>query len=393
MTHADVQACCATLSGKCPDSNVPCEACTDADISAYTTTTVAPATTTGAPVDNSLFYLSYAEDASGKCVQNCVGDPPCGGLSTETWVTKHTDVQECCEKTLSWKCPNSDVPCEACTDADLSAYTTTTAATTTTTQAATTTGAPTTTTTGAPVDNSLFYLSYAEDASGKCVQNCVGDPPCGGLSTETWVTKHTDVQECCEKTLSWKCPNSDVPCEACTDADLSAYTTTTAATTTTTQAATTTGAPTTTTTGAPVDNTLFYVSYAEDATGKCVQNCVGDDPCGGENTESWLAKHSDAKECCDKGLSWKSLEQCTDADMSAYITTTTQPPALGIFYIDWSVGKCVEDCTTAGEAHCRGPPTYQQHHPDVASCCMQHLSYTCDGVFPCSECTDVPIAP
>jgi hypothetical protein len=177
--------------------------------------------------------------------------------------------------------------------------------------------------------------------------------------------------------LPWKC-NSDLPCEACTDADLSAFTTTT-----TTQA-------TTTTTAASVDISAFYVSYApEDTSGKCVQNCNGDKPCGGVNTESWVKKYSNAKECCDNGLSWKALEQCTDADVSAYITTTTKPPPQGIFYIDWGVGKCVEDCIT-GEAHCGGPPTYQQHHPDVATCCQQHLSYMCNGSFPCSACTDVP---
>lgn len=321
--------------------------------------TVSP--THGPTPDPNKFYINW-DIGGGKCVQNCVGDAPCSDRYATQWETKFSDVRACCAQ-LWVGCPSQSEPCRLCTDADISAY-------------ATTTVAPVTTI-GATVDTSTFYLSYEVDASGKCVQNCEGDPPCGGVNTDSWVHHHSDVQECCRKALPWKC-NSDLPCEACTDADLSAFTTTT-----TTQA-------TTTTTATSVDISAFYVSYApEDTSGKCVQNCNGDKPCGGVNTESWVKKYSNAKECCDNGLSWKALEQCTDADVSAYITTTTKPPPQGIFYIDWGVGKCVEDCIT-GEAHCGGPPTYQQHHPDVATCCQQHLSYMCNGSFPCSACTDVP---
>jgi hypothetical protein len=325
--------------------------------------------------------VSYDVDATGKCVQNCNGDPPCGGINGDSWVRQHTDVQACCQKALSWKCPDPAIPCEACTDADISAWTTTTQATTTTSTTTTTTTQATTT---APQDLDKFYVSYDADATGKCVQNCNGDPPCGGINGDSWVRQHTDVQECCQKALSWKCPVPAIPCEACTDADISAWTTTT--TTTTTQATTTTERTDAT---APPDLDKFYVSYDDDATGKCVGN-FGDQ----HNSDAWVKKYDNVVECCSKGLSWKCpgdmpCPSCTDVDISAYTTTTTVPPPQGIFYIDWNISKCVEDCN-ADEPQCGGPPTYQKHHATLASCCEEHLSYKCQGSYPCSACTDVP---
>ena len=406
-TFSDVQACCAQLWVGCPDQQIPCPACTDADISAWpqvtsqptkAPTTASPTTsqptasptktapttpsptnepTTAAPSpeptpaptpDPNTFYINW-DTENGKCVQNCVsGEAPCTSRLSYSWETTYADVQACCAQ-LSGKCPDPNIPCPACTDADISSY-----VTTTTTQATTTT----------TPDSSTFYVSYDVDATGKCVQNCNGDPPCGGINGDSWVRQHTDVQECCQKALSWKCPDPAIPCEACTDADISAWTTT--STTTTTQATTTTQRTDAT---APPDLDKFYVSYDEDATGKCVGN-FGDH----HNSDAWVKKFDNVVECCSRGLPWKCpgdtpCPSCTDVDISAYTTTTTVPPPQGIFYIDWNVSKCVEDCNT-GEPQCGGPPTYQKHHATLASCCEEHLSYKCQGSYPCSACTDVP---
>ena len=39
--------------------------------------------------------------------------------------------------------------------------------------------------------------------SGKCVQDCIGNKPCGGKVQGSWVATYTTVQSCCN-TMSWK---------------------------------------------------------------------------------------------------------------------------------------------------------------------------------------------
>jgi hypothetical protein len=132
----------------------------------------------------------YTKD--GKCVQ----DPPLP--ADNTWTQKHDDVQQCCQTHLSWKCPNNPEygVCPECTNdgVDVSAWYT-------------------------PPDPSKFYVK-----EGKCVQNCDGASPCGGVNEESWVTKYDDVQLCCEDKLSWKCLGVESGvCSACTDADISPW--------------------------------------------------------------------------------------------------------------------------------------------------------------------------
>ena len=130
---------------------------------------------------------------------------------------------------------------------------------------------------------------------------------------------------------------------------------------------------------------------------RTVQNCdtsLGA-PCGGINNEFWVEMHDDVQQCCRKHLSYMCsnpnipCEACTDADISAW---TKSPSSFGsIYYIDWDLEKCVENCSS-GDPHCKGPPkSYQQTHSNLATCCMTHLDFKCpDAVFPCSGCTDVP---
>ena len=46
------------------------------------TTTDSPTVSSVAPVDTSLFYVDWNEGLFGMCVQNCEGQPPCGGINT-----------------------------------------------------------------------------------------------------------------------------------------------------------------------------------------------------------------------------------------------------------------------------------------------------------------------
>ena len=141
-------------------------------------------------------------EKEGKCVQDCAvgGDSGCGGAlpADNSWTRKHDDVQQCCQVHLSWKCPANPEfgTCPECTldGVDVSAW-------------------------YSPPDPSKFY-----EKAGKCVQNCDGASPCGGVNEDGWVTKYDDVQLCCKDKLSWKCPGTETGvCSACTDADISAW--------------------------------------------------------------------------------------------------------------------------------------------------------------------------
>lgn len=189
--YPDVQQCCQqhlrSLCASNPD-NV-CSECTDADVSAW----AVPAPAPGAA-------KWYAKE--GKCVQDCDvgGNPGCGGTlpADNTWTRKHDDVQQCCEVHLSYRCPENPEfgVCPACTNdgVDVSAW-------------------------YSPPDPTKFY-----EKAGKCVQNCDGAAPCGGINQDSWVKKYDDVQLCCKDKLSWKCPGTESGvCSACTDADISPW--------------------------------------------------------------------------------------------------------------------------------------------------------------------------
>ena len=101
--------------------------------------------------------------------------------------------------------------------------TTSSSTTTTSTSSTTTTPAPTKATTTdsptvssvAPVDTSLFYVDWNEGLFGMCVQNCEGQPPCGGISTRQGEKFFATALQCCEEQL----PNE--PLSDCTNADIS----------------------------------------------------------------------------------------------------------------------------------------------------------------------------
>ncbi|KAL7543482.1 hypothetical protein ACHAXR_012852 [Thalassiosira sp. AJA248-18] len=136
------------------------------------------------PAETDLFYVDWT---ASKCVQNCDKSfgGACGGINRDTLKVKWNDVQTCCKEELPYKCPFPDIPCEECTDADVS-----------------------------PWAQTLYYVDW--DSGGKCVENCDPStgPHCMG-APQAWQEPHTDLATCCEVHL--ECPNSVFPCDACTD--------------------------------------------------------------------------------------------------------------------------------------------------------------------------------
>lgn len=62
---------------------------------------------------------------------------------------------------------------------------------------------------------------------GKCVKNCEVSEGggCGGINHDSTKVENDNVQTCCRIELKDKCHELDTPCTACTDVDISSYTT------------------------------------------------------------------------------------------------------------------------------------------------------------------------
>mmetsp|Transcript_20073 Transcript_20073/g.42253 ORF Transcript_20073/g.42253 Transcript_20073/m.42253 type:complete len:568 (+) Transcript_20073:272-1975(+) len=104
------------------------------------------------------------------CVQDCVGDSPCGGLA-ESWDPLYDTVNTCCDTKLNWvtECVTKS--------------------------GGTSTGA----TAAAATTSGKWYVDYDTDT---CKQDCVGSAPCGGAA-ESWEVLYDTVSACCQGKLWW----------------------------------------------------------------------------------------------------------------------------------------------------------------------------------------------
>ena len=99
----------------------------------------------------------WADQTGGRCYQDSVN--PTQDLSAKLY----DSIEDCCTIGLSWLSP---AQCLSASGVDVSS------------------------------GSNSFYIR-----DDHCVQDCVGDAPCGGLA-EKWDTKYENQDECCDE-LSW----------------------------------------------------------------------------------------------------------------------------------------------------------------------------------------------
>lgn len=117
--------------------------------------------------------LWYADacDNGGKCVKDCDAtaagaSEECAGNPADTHAVLYQDYASCCANKFWWDRENCLVQ-----------------------------------TTGEAVAGSSKY--YVDWVRGKCVQDCDGDAPCGGLAP-SWITvKQDSIETCCSFHLFW----------------------------------------------------------------------------------------------------------------------------------------------------------------------------------------------
>ena len=116
-----------------------------------------------AVLTNGDFYPNWADSSSQTCLND--GNVPDYMLANQNYYL-FTTLEKCCNKHFSWninKC--------------LGTSSSTTASGT-----------------------NKWYVDWTDS---KCVQDCVGTSPCGGI-VESWEELHSSHdEECCEKKLSW----------------------------------------------------------------------------------------------------------------------------------------------------------------------------------------------
>ncbi|KAL3827400.1 hypothetical protein ACHAXA_003134 [Cyclostephanos tholiformis] len=250
---------------------------------------------------------------------------------------------------------------------------------------------PTMSPTGAYTSSTQWFVDWSKNG-GMCVADCRGDAPCW-RKREAWEAGYPTVEVCCS-TMSWKpfkdcsyMPTATITTSTgATTTSLPATTTTTSTTTTTTKpattvtatstpgttttsstvVATTTTSTTTTTTTIPATTTSTPGTTSQwypDETG--LAKCKNDD-----NAPSWLHhRYSSQATCCTTHFSW-AYNDCMGVKPT---------PSLK-WYIDWSSGKCKQDCEKTSGASCGGlsPGSWISLHVSSDACCRSHVSYAVD---------------
>lgn len=214
-----------------------------------------------------------------------------------------------------------------------------------------TTGAPskspTPNPTPAPTENNIimytgqYYVDWSV-GNGRCVRDCDGPRPCGGKK-DPWEAGFATESVCCS-TMSYKPYSECTYAPAPTPAPITPNTTPL-------------GNPTRQPTNKPTAprDTRWYNA---DST------CKNDG-----NGPSWSNKYSLQSTCCSSHFSW-DYNNCMGIENSG----------TGAWYIDWGVGKCVQDCKTSQGGSCGGlvPGSWILTHTSAKACCTAHMSYASD---------------
>ncbi|KAL3773505.1 hypothetical protein ACHAW5_000502 [Stephanodiscus triporus] len=276
---------------------------------------------------STVWFLDWSKNG-GMCVADCVGDAPCW-RKKDPWEAAYPTVEVCCS-TMSWK-PFKDCSYMlAATNASPTTYPT---ATPTKTPTMRPTPPPTVTATTKPTDTAITTTTTTSTTTATSTI-------IPGTTTTTPATTTTTI------------PATTTTTPATTTA------TTTKATTTTIPATTTTTPVTTTTTTTP--GTTLNAKWYPDPSGLTKCNNDGKAP-------SWMHHKYDLQTtCCSSHFSW------------AYNDCLGVKPAPSMkWFIDWSSGKCKQDCEKTTGVSCGGlvPGAWVALHTSSDACCRAHVSY------------------
>eukprot|EP00970_Alexandrium_tamarense_P004889 scaffold808_cov196-Alexandrium_tamarense.AAC.26 len=338
------------------------------------TTTIA--TTTATTSNNAKWYIDWS---ISKCVQSCSGPAPCGGIGQ--YVAFHNTVQQCCSAHLYWmdfslcntipKVPATPQPSKMPTPQPTplpSKQPVSSGPTIPQPSSSPTTAAPSKRPSPKPsnkptVNQAKWWVDWN---SGKCVQDCIGDKPCGGKVKGSWVATYTTVQSCCN-TMSWKGPSTSPVPDPTFHPSVSPTTGSPSRSPSKNPSlAPTTLKPSNKPSNKPTPGTASNNKWYP-GTSKCLND--GKEP-------SWQANlYTSQSTCCNSHFSW-DYNDC----MGVKLTGSYK------WWIDWGAvggGKCVQDCEKSEGGSCGGlvPGSYIIKHNNAEACCTAHLSY-----LPFSQC-------
>lgn len=110
----------------------------------------------------------YSNFAENRCVMDCPKSATCGGILESAYVDLHETAADCCSSKLGW------VEIDNCTSES----------------------------TNTPISSSGTDGYYLNERLNRCVQNCIGVAPCGGLR-KSWNELFSTAGDCCATKLWW----------------------------------------------------------------------------------------------------------------------------------------------------------------------------------------------
>eukprot|EP00804_Cyclotella_cryptica_P027551 CCRYP_007487-RA/>CCRYP_007487-RA protein AED:0.22 eAED:-0.23 QI:0/0/0/1/1/0.66/3/0/430 len=119
----------------------------------------------------------------------------------------------------------------------------------------------------------------------------------------------------------------------------------------------------------------FYVDYVSSS---CTQSCFKKDSTANKNcggiAPKWKETFAKAEECCSTKLFWIDQESC----IARSTNTTLKDEDRGSkqWYVDWTLYKCVKDCSKGTGSNCGGLANpWDQMFETSAECCNAKLSW------------------
>lgn len=117
--------------------------------------------------------------------------------------------------------------------------------------------------------------------------------------------------------------------------------------------------------GGPITTTGSLEWYVHGEV--CRQDCAegSSSTCGGF-AEPWNELFSSASACCENRLPWITNTVCEARSTNSAVTGSN------LWFVDWTINKCVRDCDDASDQDCGGIANSWDHlHPSASACCQQ----------------------
>jgi hypothetical protein len=122
----------------------------------------------------------------------------------------------------------------------------------------------------------------------------------------------------------------------------------------------------------------YYVDYQSNS---CKQDCAAaaGTNCGGNPGDKSMQLFDTAAACCSSKLSYVNQASCTSKSTTGTATAAAAATGSGKWYVDWSISKCVKDCTSGTGCGGLAETWENAEYTSWNACCDARLSWVKDA--------------